>query len=164
MAIFKSGYFVEDLEIEEIEDNCFCFTFPSMVTRAKVLEQSLWNIKGHILVLKPCITGATVSDLKLDCAPIWVQIHGFPMGCITRSLASVAGAKIGEVLEVDFRTQHRVLIGQFVPVKVLFDTTLPLIPGFNFCRPQREDVWIQFRYERLLEFCFNCGRLGHGLR
>lgn len=69
------------------------------------------------------------------------------MGCITRSLATVVGVKVVEVLEVDFWTQHRVLIGQFVRVKVLFDTTLPQVPRFSFRCPQQEDVWIQFLYK-----------------
>ncbi|KAB1223404.1 hypothetical protein CJ030_MR2G012401 [Morella rubra] len=38
-------------------------------------------------------------------------------------------AKVGDVLEVDFYTQKKVWVGQFVRVKVLFDTLTPLIPG-----------------------------------
>lgn len=92
---------------------------------------------------------------------MWVQIHGFPLGSITRRFASAAGAKIGEVVEVDFQMTHHIWVGQFVRVKVLFDTTTLLVPGFVFRRPNREDVWIQFKYERVSDFCFNSGRLGH---
>lgn len=47
MAIFKSWYFVADLEIEEMEHNYFCFIFPSTATKAKVLEQSAWNQRTY---------------------------------------------------------------------------------------------------------------------
>lgn len=62
---------------------------------------------------------------------------------------------------MDFGTTKKVFIGQFVRVKVLFDTTYPLVPGFFYRCPSSEDVWVQFKYERLIEFCFTCGRLGH---
>lgn len=51
MTIFKSWHFVVGLEIEELEDNCFLFTFPSPTALTKVLDQSPWNVKGHMLVL-----------------------------------------------------------------------------------------------------------------
>lgn len=76
-------------------------------------------------------------------------------------MASAAGAKIGEVVVVDFQMTHRIWVGQFVRVKVLFDTTTLLVIGFMFQRPNREDVWIQFKYERVSDFCFNSSRLGH---
>lgn len=31
-------------------------------------------------------------------------------------------------------------------------------------RPELEDLWIQLKYERLSDFCFDCGRLGHQQR
>lgn len=94
---------------------------------------------------------------------MWVQVHGFPLGCVTRQLASEAGAKVGDVLAMDFGTSKTIFVGQVIRVQVLFDTVTPLVAGFFFRRPSRKDVWISFKYERLLEFCFSCGRLGHVL-
>lgn len=63
---------MKEFDIEELDDNGFLFTFPSTDTLSCVLVQSLWNIKGHLLVLKPCIPGAIIAELKLDLAPLWV--------------------------------------------------------------------------------------------
>lgn len=41
-------------------------------------------------------------------------MHRFPMGCVTHLLAMEAGAKVGDVLAVDFCTQKKFFIGQFV--------------------------------------------------
>lgn len=46
LTIFKSFFFVKELEIEELKDNYFLFSFPSITALTCVLEQSPWNIKG----------------------------------------------------------------------------------------------------------------------
>lgn len=38
------------------------------------------------------------------------------------------------------------------------------MPGFYYKHPSKPLVWIQFHYERLFEFCFNCGCLGHSIK
>lgn len=40
LIIFKSWFFVKDLGIEELEDNCFLFTFPSAMALSRVHDQS----------------------------------------------------------------------------------------------------------------------------
>ncbi len=37
----------------------------------------------------------------------------------------------------------------------------PLCPGIFLPRHERTDIWISLKYERLLEFCFRCGIIGH---
>lgn len=110
-------------------------------------------------MLKPCIPSVVMADLQLHLAPLWIQMHGFPMGCVTRQLATKGGAKVGDVLAVDFGMQKKVVIGYFVLVKVLFNTSYPWLLGLFYRCSAREDVWVQFKYERLSEFYFTCGRL-----
>lgn len=102
-----------------------------------------------------------MDEVDLDSLPLWAQIHGFPLGHSTQDMAIVAASQIGEVLEVDFRSSKAVWVTQFIRVKVLVALSHPLSPGFFLPSTNRDDTWIQFKYEKVSGFCFNCGLLGH---
>ena len=44
------------------------------------------------------------------------------------------------------------------------DISCPLVPGFSLKREHIPDLWIPFKYEKLGNFCFACGILGHDQR
>ncbi|RXI08916.1 hypothetical protein DVH24_023060 [Malus domestica] len=46
-------------------------------------------------------------------------------------------------------------------VKVEVDTSNPLTTGCWLLRDNNNESWIEFRYERLQDFCYRCGRIGH---
>ena len=37
----------------------------------------------------------------------------------------------------------------------------PLKSGFYLDRNPPPELWVRFKYERIAEFCYKCGRLGH---
>lgn len=45
-------------------------------------------------------------------------------------------------------------------VQVIVDTTKSLVSGCWLPRKQNQDTWVEFRYERLQDFCYRCGRIG----
>lgn len=51
--------------------------------------------------------------------------------------------------------------GSFIRVKVAVDITLPLCRGHLVSLSDGKQVWISFRYERLPNLCYWCGRLTH---
>lgn len=44
----------------------------------------------------------TVAEVYLVRFPVWVQVHGLPLGQTTKAKVEWAPSKVGEVLEVDF--------------------------------------------------------------
>lgn len=49
---------------------------------------------------------------------------------------------------------------RFVRIKVLLDIRKPLLPGYYQQRFDAEPCWVQFKYERISDFCYNCEKLG----
>ncbi|KAJ1381460.1 Zinc knuckle CX2CX4HX4C [Sesbania bispinosa] len=69
------------------------------------------------------------------------------------------GACMGEVMESDiFETKEQ---GTFIKVLVLFYATKPLKSGISVASRTNGVSWVDFVYERLPQFCYSCGVIGH---
>ncbi|KAL5759778.1 hypothetical protein ACOSQ2_018616 [Xanthoceras sorbifolium] len=96
---------------------------------------------------------------------IWRTTMGFEvetMACLTVESGLSLGGMLGEVREIDKGAGGNCL-GRLIRVKVLLDVLKPLKRGL------RVDVGgevfeVMTCYERLLNFCYFCGRMGHLIR
>lgn len=68
---------------------------------------------------------------------------------------------MGKVIEVNFSGDDLVCMSRFLRVKVEFEVSKPLESGIFLDRDPLPGIWIQLKYERVADFCFKCGRLGH---
>lgn len=51
--------------------------------------------------------------------------------------------------------------GHFIRVKVSVDITMPLCRGRLISLKDDKQLWVSFKYERLPNICYWCGRLMH---
>ncbi|KAI9127273.1 hypothetical protein K1719_001832 [Acacia pycnantha] len=58
------------------------------------------------------------------------------------------------------RLQDR-LSRTFIRTRTLINIQEPLVAGVWVPHPQRDSVWVTIRYERLQNYCYECGRIGH---
>ncbi|KAL7181875.1 hypothetical protein ACSBR1_040731 [Camellia fascicularis] len=133
-------------------DNLFLFTFEDDEGRQWVLEEAPWSVMGNLMVLKPVELGSPV--------------HGLPMEKITKTNGETIEQRLGRLIRVDGHCEGLLLNRSFLRLRVELDVTKPLPRGFflkQFGTSTRatKELWIDFKIEKLSDFCFDCGRIGH---
>ncbi|TXG54301.1 hypothetical protein EZV62_019557 [Acer yangbiense] len=151
-----------NVDIEMVSENVFLFFFNKPEDRNKVWDRGPWHFDKCLLVLeKPEGTGE-ISKLKFNKADFWIQIHDIPIMCMNRRTAKWLAEQIGEVIEIP--TDSRDCWGKFLRVKVRIDISKPLKRWLRLGLDRSGNiVVVGLKYERLPEFCYACGWLGHGI-
>ncbi|KAF7841475.1 ribonuclease H [Senna tora] len=91
---------------------------------------------------------------------LWVQMRGLPLHCITHLMARKVGSVIGKVKETGIFQEPN---GNdlFLKALVEIDTNFMVLDGTSIKNSPEESFWVDFKYERLCQFCFYCGRVKH---
>ncbi|TXG51384.1 hypothetical protein EZV62_023908 [Acer yangbiense] len=77
-------------------------------------------------------------------------------------MAKWMAEQIGEVVEIS--SDSRECWGKFIRVKVRIDISKPLKRCLRLKLGNNEEItMVSLKYERLLEFCYACGRISHGI-
>ncbi|KAJ4846241.1 hypothetical protein Tsubulata_012559 [Turnera subulata] len=74
--------------------------------------------------------------------------------------ASIA-SMVGELVRADFTAPNGVHYSSYMWLEMTVLVDEPLVPGFLNEREDGEEVWVQFKYDKLPDICYRCGRMGH---
>ncbi|GLT68115.1 hypothetical protein SLA2020_403740 [Shorea laevis] len=159
--IRQAWNFLRSLTFEDRDDDLLVFTFEDMDDLHHVLDYSPWNIKGSPLFLKYWATDAAIEDFDFNKGEYWIQVHGLPLDMMTTDNAAAIGASLGDFISCDNADNSKPSRKSFLRIRVSINLLLPLSPGFTHHRPPKPPIWIQYKYERLSDYCYVCGRLGH---
>ena len=115
-------------------------------------------------MLKRFSPDISVSEVDFSFMEFWIQIHGLPLNRRSKENVLKIGSMAGRALDTDLVGPGSGVWSRNVRVRVEIDVSCPLVPGFPLERDQLPDLWIPFKFEKLGNFCFGCGRLGHDQR
>lgn len=90
----------------------------------------------------------------------WLQAHNLPPGFFTEKIAQAIGDSLGTHIRAD-KKNFEESWKTFMRIRVLFDITKPLRRKMKMKKQGSEWFWVKFKYERLPNFFFLCGIIGH---
>ncbi|CAN1823845.1 hypothetical protein LINPERHAP1_LOCUS30538 [Linum perenne] len=124
------------------------------------METGPYSFDGSLLVLRELKTGETPHSVELHTVRFWVQVWNLPAGFFSLTVGRALGDFVGTFIEYDERNMlpyNR----DFMRLQVELDIRKPLRREKNIRAEGGEGVKCKFRYERLPNFCYICGRMGH---
>ncbi|CAA0814779.1 Unknown protein, partial [Striga hermonthica] len=147
------------LTIRELEPSFFQFIFDSETEKSRVATGRNWSFENQYLILKEWQDDLSADHDCFTEMDMWVQVSNVPLNW----LCSEVGLKIGR----SFKKVKNVTIctgngncGRYLRLLVTVDLKEPLLRctciklGDTFKR-------IEFKYEKLLNLCYYCGKIGH---
>ncbi|KAJ1394458.1 Zinc finger, CCHC-type [Sesbania bispinosa] len=153
--ILKGWGALDKVSISDIGPNKFLFHFTDEDLMKKVIREAPWNVLGNHLSIQPWTPEMSIEEVSFNLSPFWIQIHGLPIEMMTVKNATSIGGKLGTILRMENPMVEGHLLRSFFRVKVLLNIFKPITTGFL------SKTWIKIKYEKLMDFCYNCGRLGH---
>ena len=149
------------MEIRDGELDTYLFIVADEVLKQKVLNLEPWSVKGQLMVLKQWIPTSLISELDFNTAPFWIQAHGIPPDMITAENAFRVAQTIGDPVEKQSSLTQRSIWRNYLRTRVMIDLRKPLTTFFWLPRNGLPNKKIELKYERLSDFCYKCGHLGH---
>lgn len=104
---------------------------------------------------------SNMDEIGFDTVHFWVQAHSVPRFFLSGQCAKQLGDQIWEILEIDLVDAASFPDDYFIRYLVELDICCPLKVFLYLPRQELPDARIQLQYERLGDFCYWCGCLGH---
>ncbi|KAJ4847365.1 hypothetical protein Tsubulata_018007 [Turnera subulata] len=154
-------YIKGDFRIIPKPNNIFLIGFQLEEDKKKVLKGKPWLVSNLHLCLKGWFPDMIPSQVSFRQILFWVQIHDIP----TNLLSHEKIAKIGSVFPVFYcyEPSLEAMLGWqgFIRARIEVLSDMPLLPGVACLDQNGNKIWIRFKYERLGELCYRCGRITH---
>ncbi|KAK6132622.1 hypothetical protein DH2020_033629 [Rehmannia glutinosa] len=150
------------LNCKPLADNTVLFSFSEAADKQRVQLGSPWLFDKYIILLVEAAVDMITSNIEFKKSPFWIQIHDLPLGLMTSTFAEIAGNTVEKFIAVDC-DQSGSVVGRFLRIRAEIDISKPLRRVFQIDFMNHK-VTVLLKYERLPDFCFFCGRIGHLVR
>uniref|UniRef100_A0A803PAT1 Zinc knuckle CX2CX4HX4C domain-containing protein n=1 Tax=Cannabis sativa TaxID=3483 RepID=A0A803PAT1_CANSA len=149
--------------ISEHSDGLFLVTFLCEGDKRRILDGQPWHFAQSLTIFAAPDTSFPITPDQMHYVPFWMQVYGIPFRCKSYDLAKLIATGVGDLIQVD-NTTLKDGTGPYLRARYLLDVNKPIRRGINICfiKMGREFTkWLDFKYERLPNFCFYCGKLDH---
>ncbi|KAK8972945.1 hypothetical protein V6N11_025441 [Hibiscus sabdariffa] len=160
--VFRSVWKTNNVsEITELSQNFFLIKPTSAEAQTMILNRPPWVLDDDLFSIVAYNPAWRVADFEFTRMVIWVRVFQLPLHAMNSTMGLRLGGCIGRAVAIDHRVEGGNL-GEFLRIRVEIDITKPLRRFVLLGNGQgKKPTPCPLRYERLPNFCFFCGLVGH---
>lgn len=128
--------------------------------KIQVVRDGPWIFDKNLILVSNFDDLQQVRDIKMVEAAFWIQVYDLPFLARNEYIRNFIGNALGRVKEIDM-VPREVEWGEYMRIRVTLDITKMLLRRNKLNISLHEPMWVKFKYECLLDFCFCCGVLSH---
>ncbi|KAI8009448.1 hypothetical protein LOK49_LG06G02593 [Camellia lanceoleosa] len=102
-------------------------------------------------------------DITFSTMAVWVHVSNLPLISMTSDVGVLLGNQLGQFLDMEYGDDG-IAWGRTLRLRVEINIAKPLRRGLKLAVSGRDSIWVTLTYEKLPNFCFYCGLLGHSVR
>ncbi|KAK6128721.1 hypothetical protein DH2020_037529 [Rehmannia glutinosa] len=165
----KLGIALEENDVVSSNEECQRSLFGAIHGIKKANYLGLKSTMTHIwplqenfvlfLILKDWVEGNVEQDMNFSLVDVWIQIWDLPHNWISTE----TGLRIGKM----FHSMSDIYIpdsgsvkGRHIKILVAINLNKPLLRGASI-KLGGVTKWVNFKYEKMVGYCFYCGFVGH---
>lgn len=135
------------------------FIFENQADTQKIFNIS-WTFRDSHIIIQHWPPDKSLAEVDLGKIRLWVQAYNLPVVMMNMQTAKFIGNDLGEFLKADLASpSHK--WKRSLRIQIQFDISKPLKDHVLIPRTNLDPLSAEVRYERLSEFCYGCGLLGH---
>ncbi|KAG8380712.1 hypothetical protein BUALT_Bualt06G0044500 [Buddleja alternifolia] len=161
-TILKAWNAKNHVDVNLVEDDKFIFVFQDKEDFSKVINYSPWSFRGNLFFLNHWPPEKVIEKVSLDHACFWIQVSNVPVMFINQENISLIGDTVGSFIMSDLTSEKQRWEKSF-KTRVTIDLRKPLVDSVTLNPKPGVTINAEIRYERLADFCYSCGMLGHKL-
>ncbi|CAI9782167.1 unnamed protein product [Fraxinus pennsylvanica] len=143
----------------ELNPTFFLIEFEDANDKQKVLREGPWAFDKSLLLMGEIDGKQPISQIQLKHCSFWVRAHNLPFSARAKKRGvPLFELKMCRWMCVDVRG------GEYMRLRVVVDVTRPLLRGKKICIGGEGTVWTPFSYERVPDYCYHCGKIGHSFK
>lgn len=158
-TILKAWNPKKKVSVNLLQTNTMAFVLEDEADITKILSHS-WTFRDCQVIVRKWPPDLSLSEVNLNITSFWVQAFDIPVCFINNDTAKFIGKSIGVFLKADLTSSSHKW-KKFLRIQVDLNILEPLKSSVLLPCHGRSDFLIEIRYERLTDFCYNCGLLGH---